>query len=175
MDHFLEAWRNYANFEGRSTRSDYWYFNLFNGLICLALQFVDAGIMFSVMDKGLSPYNPLMYGLCSIVYGLATFIPSFSLTVRRLHDVGNSGWFMLVGVLPPIIAALIIVVIVSMNPIMNYQGLIVTSSVLMLASMIGPVIMLYKMCCDSEEGGNAWGANPKGYKKWDMSAYENEE
>ena len=78
---------NYANFEGRARRSEYWYFALANFLIGLVLQVVDHFIGFKI-------------GILGGVYSLAVFIPSLAVAVRRLHDLGKSGWFMLLVLIP---------------------------------------------------------------------------
>jgi uncharacterized membrane protein YhaH (DUF805 family) len=68
------AFNNYANFKGRSTRPEYWYFFLFSLLIRLAL-------------SGSA-------GLAGIVT-LGLLLPSIAVGVRRMHDVGRSGWWLI--------------------------------------------------------------------------------
>lgn len=67
---FKRFWKNYANFSGRATRSEYWWWFLANFLITSA--------------AALIPF-------LNIVWGLATLVPSFALGFRRMHDVGRSG------------------------------------------------------------------------------------
>ena len=88
-DWYLDAWRNFGNFEGRSSRPAFWYFCLVNLIVVFMCLFLDVAI-FGEAD------SPVL----STLYALATFIPGLSLSVRRLHDVGNSGWLLLVGVIP---------------------------------------------------------------------------
>jgi uncharacterized membrane protein YhaH (DUF805 family) len=73
---------NYANFNGRARRSEYWYFTLVNFLI---------GIVFSVLEFTVSEHISYV----NYLYSLAVLIPSIALAVRRLHDVGKSGWYYL--------------------------------------------------------------------------------
>ena len=79
---FIEAVKsvatNYANFNGRSMRSEYWWYFLFS-IIC---------------SQGLSFISPSV----SLVFSLATIIPSIAVAVRRMHDVGKSGWFILIPI-----------------------------------------------------------------------------
>ena len=75
----------YAKFFGRARRSELWYFALFNFIVSLGLGMVDA-------FTGL--------GFLSSVYGLAVLVPSLAVGVRRLHDTGKSGWWILVGLVP---------------------------------------------------------------------------
>lgn len=93
------VFENYANFSGRARRSEYWYFVLCNGLISLIFYIP------LLVTGGLSPNeNPgvffwLFYGIL-MLYSLATLIPALAVTVRRLHDVGKSGWFLLIYLIP---------------------------------------------------------------------------
>ena len=79
--------KNYANFKGRSTASEYWYVVLFSIIVSVAISVVStaAGL---TLDSGQS--------VLSIVWSLATFIPSLAVAVRRLHDIGKSGWWYLI-------------------------------------------------------------------------------
>ncbi len=86
------VFQNYANFSGRARRSEYWYFNLLNVIIALLLMGIDnaAGITF-----GRIPYGPFY-----VLYGLVVFLPGLAVAVRRLHDVGKSGWFYFIALIP---------------------------------------------------------------------------
>lgn len=77
---------NYANFSGRARRSEYWYFTLCNFLIIIAL------LIFSL----LTGFGFILY----ILYALAMLVPSLAVIVRRLHDVGKSGWFYFISLIP---------------------------------------------------------------------------
>ena len=92
MEYYLKALENYANFNGRSRRKEYWMFNLFNFIFAVVTMILDNlfGLTFD-----LAPYGSI-YAL----YGLCVFIPSFAVSVRRLHDVGKSGWMILISIIP---------------------------------------------------------------------------
>jgi len=88
---------NYFNFNGRGSRSEYWWFVLF----CIILEFVG-----SVWDASMGDTsgNGVMYWIAVA----ATFFPSIAAAARRLHDVGKSGWWQLIaltiiGIIPLII------------------------------------------------------------------------
>lgn len=72
----------YATFSGRASRSEYWWFYLFWLLMYWATLIVDQVLVASVG-----------YGFTSIMLTLALFLPFLSVTVRRLHDTGRSGWW----------------------------------------------------------------------------------
>ena len=97
FQYFLDAFRKYAVFQGRSRRKEYWYFVLFTFIIGVCLEVLDF-----VFFKNL--FVPF-----AIIYDLAVFIPSLAVTVRRLHDIGKSGWWYLIFLIPIIGAILWIV------------------------------------------------------------------
>lgn len=91
MEWYIKVLKNYANFKGRARRREYWMFVLFN--------FIFAIVAF-VLDFVLGTYM-MIYGL----YLLATLVPSLAVLVRRLHDVGKSGgWFFII--LIPLVGAI---------------------------------------------------------------------
>ena len=93
---------NYANFSGRARRSEYWYFLLFNMLLAFGFLFLDIALGTGDPELG--------YGIFYGIYCLIVFIPGLAVTVRRLHDVGKSGWFYFI-VLIPIIGAIWLLVL----------------------------------------------------------------
>ena len=88
---------NYANFQGRTQRSGYWWVALFLVLVSFVLWFVDLQLF-----AGLWPQDLLDQGSgpISIVFGLAIIVPVIALGVRRLHDTNRSGWWVLLGFIP---------------------------------------------------------------------------
>ncbi len=80
MNWYVEVLKKYAVFEGRTRRQEYWMFWLINLIISLVLNFV----------------APDFFGY---LYGLAILIPFLAVTVRRLHDTGRSGWWLLIGLI----------------------------------------------------------------------------
>lgn len=82
MNWYLKVVRdNYANFNGRARRQEYWMFAFINLIIAVALTIVD--IM--LFDSGMR--------IISSLYALAIIIPSIAVAVRRLHDTSRSGWW----------------------------------------------------------------------------------
>jgi uncharacterized membrane protein YhaH (DUF805 family) len=88
MNEFKLALRNYANFDGRSTRKEYWMYILFYALILFGLLIIDNLMNNSIIG--------IIVGLFQIVF----IIPSLSIAVRRLHDVNKNGWFLLLSFIP---------------------------------------------------------------------------
>ena len=101
MNWYLQVLKKYAVFSGRARRKEYWFFVLFNIIFSIA---------FTVIDGVTGTLDPTMgIGLLSLLYSLAVLIPSISVTVRRLHDIGRSGWWLLI-ILIPLLGAIILLV-----------------------------------------------------------------
>jgi len=83
MNYYLKVLQNYANFNGRARRAEYWYFVLFNMIASIIV-----GIIGGLMD----------FELLGNLYSLAVLLPSLAVGVRRMHDVGKSGWFILIPI-----------------------------------------------------------------------------
>lgn len=92
MSWFLLALRKYATFEGRSRRSEYWYFVLFCLLIVCVLAMLDALLGTYSLAGGV--------GLLSGLFSLAMLVPTLAVSCRRLHDTGRSGWWLLIVCVP---------------------------------------------------------------------------
>ena len=87
----VEAWknvvlRNYANFSGRAGRSEFWWYVLANAIISVVLDLLE-----NVAD---------VFGVVSTVYWLAVLIPGVAVGVRRLHDIGKKGPWLLIVFIP---------------------------------------------------------------------------
>lgn len=84
---------NYATFSGRARRAEFWWFVLFNFFASFTLSFVD--LIFFGLGHGMTGGQPL-----SGLFTLAVLLPSLAVTVRRLHDTGKSGWWILLILIP---------------------------------------------------------------------------
>lgn len=93
MNYYLKVLRQYVDFKGRARRAEYWNFVLINVIISIALTLID------IYALGIDPFAGET-GILSNLYSLAVFLPSLSVLVRRLHDVGKSGWFFLIVLIP---------------------------------------------------------------------------
>ena len=122
MSWFVGAVKKYAVFAGRARRKEFWFFVLFYLIFALAAAIVDAvlGTEFSVDETA-------SIGLFSSVYVIAMMLPTFAVLARRLHDIGRSGWWILIGLIP----------------------------------IIGAIVLFVFAVCDSQEGENRFGPNPK--------------
>ncbi|MGY6648979.1 DUF805 domain-containing protein [Wenyingzhuangia sp. IMCC45574] len=90
MNWYLKVLKQYADFKGRARRKEYWMFVLFNAIIGWALQ----GIFLATDIK--------IFEFASMAYSLALFIPGLAVLVRRLHDIGKSGWMFFIILIPAV-------------------------------------------------------------------------
>ncbi|MBQ2187578.1 MAG: DUF805 domain-containing protein [Bacteroidales bacterium] len=134
------AFSNYFKFSGRARRSEYWYFYLFNFIVAIVLS------IFTITNKDLK--------ILSDIWSLIILFPSLALTVRRLHDIGKSGWYVL----------LFMLVIILCGFLMFMAGdndLMVVAAIEILLMLASIIVFIVWMCKDSQPGENKWGPNPK--------------
>ena len=89
-DAIRSVFSQYVGFTGRARRSEFWYWTLFQIIL---------GIIASILDRAAFDRNN---GAFSAVVGLALLLPSLAVAVRRLHDSGRTGWWLLIGLIPVI-------------------------------------------------------------------------
>ena len=87
IDWFVKGLKNYANFKGRARRKEYWFF-----VLCQFLLIFIAAIIDSILFD-----NPALF---YSITALGLFIPSLAVAVRRMHDIGKSGWLLLLSLIP---------------------------------------------------------------------------
>ncbi len=115
MNWYLKVLKQYAVFSGRARRKEYWMFVLFNMIFAIVAMILDNVLGIAMEGVG---YGPI-YGL----YLLAIIIPSLAVAVRRLHDVGKSGWMILISLIPIIGSIWLLVLLVTdSNPGENQYG-----------------------------------------------------
>jgi uncharacterized membrane protein YhaH (DUF805 family) len=88
VKHYVEAWKRYTDFKGRSSRAAYWW----PFLLTIVISFVLGGISASVFGTASDEAGPL-----EVIFQLAWLCPGIALGVRRLHDIGRNGWWLLVA------------------------------------------------------------------------------
>lgn len=85
----------YVTFDGRARRSEYWWFYLANTIVSSIL---------SAIGQRLT-----LFSILSVIYSLAVLLPGLAVCVRRLHDVGKSGWYIFISLIPLVGAILLII------------------------------------------------------------------
>ncbi len=104
MNWYLKVLKQFADFNGRARRQEYWMFVLFNMIFILVAGMLDRLLNLADPTTGIGP----LYGL----YVLAVFIPGIAVAIRRLHDIGKSGWMLLLVLIPVIGAIWLLVLMV---------------------------------------------------------------
>ena len=92
MKWYLQVLKKYAVFRGRARRKEFWMFFLFH-FIFLIIAIILDNILGTIGEED-------FYGVFYSLYGIAVFIPGLAVSVRRLHDVGESGWMLLITLIP---------------------------------------------------------------------------
>ncbi|TMM56249.1 DUF805 domain-containing protein [Maribacter algarum] len=92
MNWYLKVLKQYADFKGRARRKEYWMFFLFNIIISYGITFIALGLEMPELS------------IVSTIYSLAVLIPGIAVGVRRMHDVGKSGWYLLIPIYSLILA-----------------------------------------------------------------------
>jgi len=90
--------KRYADFKGKATRSEYWYFVLFYIIISIVLSIIDIYVINSML--GMTTREASQGGILQVLFSVGMLVPSIALAVRRLHDIGKSGWMLLIGLIP---------------------------------------------------------------------------
>ena len=92
MNWYIGCWKKYVEFSGRARRKEYWMFVLFNVIAAAIVGFI-GGFLSGATDVA-------AFAFLGTLYNLAVLLPSVAVFFRRLHDIGKSGWWWLIGLVP---------------------------------------------------------------------------
>ena len=152
--------KNYINFSGRASRSEYWWFVLAYFIVAFVLGIIE-GVVVGVITYN-DPYRALAilgywYLMPSNILALASLIGWLSLTARRLQDRGNSGWWQLANYTPIIIMYIFLIPLI-LNP--ENIGLIIGAGLFGLIAIGTGITLIVFLCLPPIEDENKWGRNP---------------
>jgi uncharacterized membrane protein YhaH (DUF805 family) len=172
----LRPLKNYANFSGRASRAEFWWFFLFVILFFVLLYVVLFAGVFAAAASGASGGSAGMLGLFGILAlllplcWLALLVPMIAVQVRRLHDIGGSGWWL--GAFYLLYAVYVVVLLRSMRSIMasgaQPNPALFTDSSFGLTMILGGVMGIYMLvllicyCLPGTKGPNQFGDDPYG-------------
>ena len=94
MEWFIKCIKQYADFKGRARRKEYWMFFLIFWALCFLVTFAAIPIDVILEAEG------IIWGTVMCLFVLAFIVPNYAVTVRRLHDTGRSGWWLLINFIP---------------------------------------------------------------------------
>ncbi|MBK8846553.1 MAG: DUF805 domain-containing protein [Bacteroidetes bacterium] len=103
MNWFIKALKQYGDFKTRARRMEYWMF-----AVCQLVFLIPAMLLDSLLGTN---FEPLPYGFIYMITALVFFVPGLAVFVRRMHDVGKSGWFILIAFIPLIGAIWLLVLL----------------------------------------------------------------
>ena len=154
---YSSAMRKFFRFSGRSPRKEYWMFILVYFVITFIASLIDAGLGFTGDNGG--PVGGLV--------GLVHLIPSLSVTVRRLHDIGRSGWWLIAPLAAVILAFLTVGLTIGLDAFSTGDGLFAGAAgilfgALMLAAFVLVIVLFVFTLLRSQEGTNRYGPHPYG-------------
>ena len=86
----------YATFSGRARRSEYWWWYLFVTIVFVVAGILDRAVGLTYSDLTLGG------GWIATIAGIVFLVPNLAVAVRRLHDTGRTGWWLLIGLVPVI-------------------------------------------------------------------------
>lgn len=177
MKYFLKCWKHYADFKGRARRKEYWMFLLFNYIISFIIGMVYyIGVMFQAFAKFSSGemYNMALSGLyfgtgwvmvifCILMaYSLAVLLPTLAVIVRRLHDIGRKGTWLLLLLVPIPLYCIFYFCMFSL------VAVIILGILMMICSLGITVLYIVLGCIDGQKGENQYGPNPKEIEEAEM-------
>jgi len=141
----------YADFSGRAPRAEYWWYTLAMVIVLVVLTIIESLTGLRRMVFG-------MYGPLTVLLWLATIVPGFAVTVRRLHDTNRSAWWLL------LLVPYLLVIVASIAAVRSGGGLMALGAVgiLSLVGMVGAIVLIVFMCLPSTPGDNRYGPNPYG-------------
>lgn len=141
-EYYLGAFRKFTTFSGRARRKEHGWFCVFSFIVGIIISVVDF-LAFGNSD-----------GIFSLIYALIVFIPGLAVFVRRLHDFGKSGWFVLVMIFVPTIALIVGLLFIQTSKELGMLFLIIALALFFYFVFL-PIFK------KGDEGENAYGSDPK--------------
>ena len=157
------CFRKYFDFTGRARRSEYWYFILLIAVGSIVLGIVDLllfssaraaedGSLTITLDFFKIGYDGDFNEPLSDTFGILTLVPLVSAGVRRLHDIGKSGWFLAVPFLPSLL-------LWPFSLGLNVPGFVTV--LFIISSFLLSIVVLIMLAHDDGPGDNEFGPSPK--------------
>ena len=149
--------QKYADFTGRASRSEYWWYILGLIIVAVVLSIVESLVGVKGMIIGI-------YGPLTALLWLATIVPSTAVGARRLHDTNRSGWWQLLAYIPYLILLLI-------RPgAGSALGAVALAGIVSLIALVCAIVVLVFMCLAGTPGDNRFGPPPLGENRNTVAA-----
>ena len=159
MEWMILPLRRYAQFSGRSQRKEYWMFILLSFIVSIVLSLIDTslglgGRTTDFAGRGANGFSAGAYtrgGVLSSIWSLVILVPSLAVSVRRLHDIDRTGWWML-GIFGLFVCGAVLLFAVP-----------IAGGLLVAAGGVMSIVLLVWFCLDGTRGANRFGMDPKGH------------
>lgn len=169
MEWMLMPLKRYAEFSGRSRRTEFWMWVLFQFLLGIGFMVLMMALGGAAVMSGDPTQMMAVGGIAMIIYvlwilvSLAFFIPNLAVTIRRLHDTNRSGWWVM-AFWGPYLLMIMATVMAGTSAAAGGTGMAggMLSLVAMLALAVGGITLLVFMFLEGTRGPNDYGPDPKG-------------
>ena len=153
----------YADFTGRAPRAEYWWYTLGLIVVAIVLSIIESMLGINRMIAGI-------YGPLTVLFWLATVVPSIAVGVRRLHDTDRSGWWMLLPIVPYLAAG-----VLGGAAATGGGGLgagLGVAAIFMFIGFICALVVLVFLVMPGTPGDNRFGPSPYGAGAGDVAPAE---
>lgn len=166
MEWMILPFKRFFDFRGRSRRKEFWMYTLFVILVSIVLMFIDSALGLGgstsggteLTDTSVSAAGAASGGVLTTIFSLITLIPSLAVSVRRLHDLDRTGWWILLPVAPYLLG-----IILALGGVAGGSGAMAgTGLVLFGVALITAILLLVWYCMPGTAGPNRFGEDPKG-------------
>ncbi len=169
MEWMILPFKRYFDFKGRSRRKEYWMYTLFVIIVSIVLGMLDAALGLGgsttgetqVTGTSAAASGSVSGGLLSNLFSLATVIPGLAVSVRRLHDLDRSGWWVVLPAAPLLLGAVLLGLGVRMTG-GDMGGAATAGMVLIGLGIISLLVLFVWFCTAGTPGPNRFGEDPKG-------------
>lgn len=141
------VFENYANFNGRARREEFWFYNLGSFIIAIILMIIDNILV--------STFGTAVAGILGLIYSSAVLLPGLAVSFRRFHDIGKSGWLC-------VIMQIFVGISVCGVALLYFSG--IRSKwfpVILLLVLVIVIWMFVLFCTEGNRGENKYGPDPK--------------
>ena len=153
MNGYLNAMRRYFEFGGRSSRYEFWFFVLFVTIFSIVASFID-GLLFGADQESV--------GIISPIVSLVHLIPGIAVSVRRLHDIDRTGWWILLPFVALVVMAVLlgVVMLTAEDPAAGVAGLGMSMFIVGLVYLVVLIVLIVFYCTRGTSGPNRFGPEP---------------
>lgn len=166
MEWMILPFKRFFDFKGRSRRKEFWMYTLFVILVSVVLVFLDSVLGLGgratgdteLTNTSMGAAGAMSGGWLTTIFSLATLIPSLAVSVRRLHDIDRTGWWILLPVGPYLLG-----IVLALGGIAGGGGAMAGIGIVLFGvALITAILLLVWYCMPGTTGPNRFGEDPKG-------------